>query len=431
MEKRIRALLICDIGFASPYWPIFCQHLAEEHNWDISVITPSMNRSQRNFFGLASPNERSYDIFETTDFKMEYRKHAGLPRIFRFFSSKFERIKLKVHNSKRSELEGEIDSHDLWLKPAFKLALEKNFEKSFDLVISTCLPFASHVIAHEIKAELGIPWLADYRDPYSYSHTSPVAPLSSQIEFEKNTLSNASICTTTSIGFGETIRKVYAGPISVIHNGFNSLEVPRPHKMSDQVIISYQGSIYDRYQRFDIVLEALDIYYRRDVVSTKPLKAIRLRFGGYSTHLIHNYFKSQSREIPEWIEIVGVKSAKETRKIQIESDFLLMLNWEDKSQSGVMQTKLYEYLSSGTNVIATGGFEDESYEILQKSGICLFFKDAQELAKFFLELNQPNQLGFNRNDLAIEEYSRSNQAKKIDEIAKAILKNDLDSLNMV
>ena len=421
MGKVIRALLICDIGFASPYWPIFSEHLAAVHNWDIVIVSPKMSKAQCKFFNIPNQNSRNYDIRETWNFRMQYRKYAGYSKILRKFLTVLEQTVLNMLRFFRAQLKMSQGDHTGWIPPAVKLAKSLHLEKPFDLIISTCLPFEAHQIASILKFEMQLPWIADYRDPYSYSHTVNDEPRLERIALEHKTVANADLCITTSLGFSNAIRKVYSGPIEVVHNGFDKLEPLRDSEFDEPIMISYVGSIYSDFQDISLVLNALDSFYSQFKVTEQFKLPIKLRVGGFSTHLVKDFFQQNSRSIPNWVELIGVTSIAKARKIQMESDFLLMLNWEDRDQAGVMQTKLYEYISSGTRILATGGYEDESNQILKLSGTCSWFQDAQSLSTFLFDIARNKQLPIQRNDVDLEQFSRKNQAMVINRLATDLL----------
>ena len=54
-----------------------------------------------------------------------------------------------------------------WVKPSVKYLKEYLKEHPVDAIISTGPPHSMHLIAMKLKEELGIPWIADFRDPWT------------------------------------------------------------------------------------------------------------------------------------------------------------------------------------------------------------------------------------------------------------------------
>lgn len=416
MDPRRNLLLIADIGYASPYWLDYCRILQEELGWSVKVITPEMNRWQKKFFDVSKIG--SVEILETANFPMFYRRNQGMPRCLRIFSSVGKLIIAKTRNffHLKNTKPFALDHND-WVPLAVSQILQLNNNWKIDAMISTCLPFETHVIASEVYQCLSVPWIADYRDPYSYSHTRLSDYSSSFIEREMKIISKAAACTTTSLGFSDAIKKVYGGSIHVLHNGFDEVTVPVDSQLNTPIEILYQGSIYKNFQDISIVLDALDQFYSGMNTVRQSLTPIRITFGGFSTHIVAEYFTKNSRTIPGWVKLQGLVNFQTAKRMQQKADFVLLLNWEDHQQPGVMQTKLYEYLSSGTPIISTGGSgRDETAEIVLKTNTGQHFKDAQALSKYLEKVSASRNVIYNPNYSEIEKYSRSNQARFLSEL---------------
>jgi hypothetical protein len=402
-----RILIVADLGFASPYWKEFAEGLVEE-GFEVALLTPSMNKGQFNFLGLSS-FAYHFKILQTKKFHMSYRKYAGYPRVRRVILNGLENLKKKfLINPPPESLLGE---HGEWVVPAIKVATRENAENPFDIVISTCLPFAAHVIGHTIKEEFGIPWVADYRDPWSYSHARFVEPSEEKVTYERRYIETADLVLTTSTGFGRAISQVFDGPIKQMHNGFDSLVREPRSLLSNPIAIHYPGQIYSRWQDFQLILQVLDEINSYQIHSGNKL-SIQIYFSGVSTGLISQYYQAQNRDLPEWVILGKLVSQYKAIEIQKKADMLLLLNWEDSAQPGVMQTKLYEYLSTGNFIIATGGTgQDETAEILKRSGSAVNCQDYASLREFLLNAIATQSVPHMRNNEYLEQFSRRNQAK--------------------
>lgn len=417
MPKNV--LLVADIGYASPYWLDYCRVLQNDFGFEVKVLSPKMNYWQRKFFDVRKAG--SVEIIETATFPMFYRRLQGMPRYLRHivnFTSHAKRRLLDLLPGDR--LISQNFTHRDWVPLALAQALELNKSWKIDIVVSTCLPFETHEIANELHSLNSVPWIADYRDPYSFSHTRKTPTETEVIEYEKKVISSASACTTTSVGFSKAIEKVYKGPIHVIHNGFDELNVNLKKSLRFPIEILYQGSIYQDYQDVSIALEALDLFYESRPNQNGDLP-IKITFGGFSTHVIDDFYSRNSRALPPWVKLQGVLDFKSTQALQQSADFLLLLNWEDFSQPGVMQTKLYEYISSGTPIISTGGSSrDETSEILLSTNTAKHFEDSTTLAHFFFKLVQNLRIEYSPDYLEIIKYSRRSQAGQLAQVINCL-----------
>jgi glycosyltransferase involved in cell wall biosynthesis len=148
---------------------------------------------------------------------------------------------------------------------------------------------------------------------------------------------------------------------------------------------------------------------------------IEIQFGGFSTHLVTEYFQVRNLPIPRWVSFVGVTSVAKAKEIQQSADFLLLLNWEDSKQLGVMQTKLYEYIASGVPVIATGGEGiDESTKLLEEAGNSFSFTSSKDLYQFLVDLLDRKSIKNNRNLDFIRNFSRKEQARQLSVLMESL-----------
>ena len=343
---------------------------------------------------------------------------SNLRRIFQAVNYAKSRILNRAHSA---NLTSHNTDHRDWVPVAVDEAVKLSKWWGIDVVISTCLPFETHEIANQLSSLESIPWIADYRDPYSYSHTRKKSADNKTAEHEKKIIASANVCTTTSLGFSNAIQKVYMGPIHVIHNGFDVLNLSQKNSMTLPIEILYQGSIYQDYQDVSIVLDALDLFYESYNNSGDGLPVI-ITFGGFSTHVIDEFYALHSRNLPSWVKLQGVLDFKSTQVLQKSVDFLLLLNWEDFSQPGVMQTKLYEYIASGTPIISTGGSSrDETFDILRSTMTAHHFVDSHSLAQFLRNLISNLEHEFAPNISEIAKYSRKSQAKILADLIDSLI----------
>lgn len=59
------------------------------------------------------------------------------------------------------------DARCCWVKPSVKFLTEYLKEHPVDAIISTGPPHSMHLIALKLKEKLNIPWIADFRDPWT------------------------------------------------------------------------------------------------------------------------------------------------------------------------------------------------------------------------------------------------------------------------
>ena len=59
------------------------------------------------------------------------------------------------------------DARKFWIKPSINYLSEYLKDNKIDAVISTGPPHSMHLIALGLKQKFNIPWIADFRDPWT------------------------------------------------------------------------------------------------------------------------------------------------------------------------------------------------------------------------------------------------------------------------
>ncbi|MBK8489273.1 MAG: hypothetical protein IPL48_16005 [Bacteroidetes bacterium] len=59
------------------------------------------------------------------------------------------------------------DARKFWIEPSVKFLLKYISDKPVDIIISTGPPHSMHMIALALKQKTELPWIADFRDPWT------------------------------------------------------------------------------------------------------------------------------------------------------------------------------------------------------------------------------------------------------------------------
>lgn len=316
-----------------------------------------------------------------------------------------------------------IDVYNLWIPYAIKKANKLWKNNSFDIIISSFNPPASHIIAHSLKKRYPkVKWIADFRDLWAYNHISPAKCLLGYLEkkIEAKILSNADKIITVSDPLTEVMKKVYPDKeIYTIENGFDPDEFkewkkhikPFP-KIENKIVISYLGTIYPQKQDPTVLFEAVN-----ELIEEGKLRKdqIEINFYGNNWKQLEDIIKPKNLNKFNVINIKGFVKREKSLKIQRESDLLLFLEWNDPSAKGVLTGKLFEYLVSGTPIIAIGiSNENAAGKVIEKTKTGKLYLDKEELKKDLLNIFVTRHISFfNPVIKEIEKFSRDKQVKKL------------------
>ena len=150
-----------------------------------------------------------------------YRPNLSHRLLSRFGSSKYRLVRKAI------AAWYEIGQYFLTIGPKkelYRAARDYLREHRVDAIIATGEPFVLFRYATQLAAEFGIPWIADYRDPWSHDRRSSMKRLSPSLELhlERRFTRSASALTTVCEYFRQLIATLHDGkPVHIIRNGYD------------------------------------------------------------------------------------------------------------------------------------------------------------------------------------------------------------------
>ncbi len=144
------------------------------------------------------------------------------------------------------------DARKFWIKPSVKNLSRYLEEHKVDVIFSTSPPQSTHLIALAIANKFSIPWVVDFRDPWTKIGFYKDLMLSKKAdtkhkEMEQSVLSSASIITAVTEGMANDFSKLANRPVHYLPNGFDDeKEVPNVSLIADKFVIAYAGGLTSR-----------------------------------------------------------------------------------------------------------------------------------------------------------------------------------------
>ena len=142
------------------------------------------------------------------------------------------------------------DPKALWIRPSVKVLTKYLQNNRADVIISTGPPHSMHLIAKKVSAKTGIPWIADFRDPwtgmYNFKHLKHtwLAELIHR-RLERGVIKSADAIVVVTNGMRDEFAGLGGKNISVITNGFDESDFPQKGGMNDkEFTITYTGLFF-------------------------------------------------------------------------------------------------------------------------------------------------------------------------------------------
>ncbi len=313
------------------------------------------------------------------------------------------------------------DENSGWYRYAVDEGLKAIDEEKIDLVFSTSPPETSHMIAAELKARRGIPWVADMRDMWSlYHHVSRPLLKRVIINFiERSTLKKADKVTTVSKEWADMITRrngLAPGSVIVIPNGFDEEDYGGPIESSrhDKFNLVYTGKLHHIYQNPKILIKVLS-----DLVSKKQLAKEKLSIDFYLVGANQPNLENLAREygLSGVVNHKGPVSFKESAAIQKRASGLLFFHWKGPYPEGWISAKIYEYIGAKRPILAIGSKGTAVDSLLNQTGCGLAADSKDEIKDILIgmygDYMRNGEVKFEGRSEAISFYSRKEAARKM------------------
>lgn len=179
------------------------------------------------------------------------------------------------------------DTRRQWAGEVSRLAIRLHRERPFDAVYTTSYPYAAHFAGAELKSRLGLPWVADLRDPWATNDIMldalPRWMRRRHARAEARLLRVADAVTCAHPGHADGLRRTLGLPPErcvCITNGFDpddfAAPAPLPPAADGVVRIVHTGSFYGAYSPASLAAALADRWQG----PPEGVREVRIRFVG-------------------------------------------------------------------------------------------------------------------------------------------------------
>lgn len=315
------------------------------------------------------------------------------------------------------------DARKFWIKPSVKFLVEKLKTEPVDLIISTGPPHSMHLIAMGVKKKTGLPWLADFRDPWTNIDFYDDLKLSPRADakhhrLERQVLQQAdavvSVGKTMSAEFEEMLRA--AGTPSpekfhVITNGYDEDDVYRGALQRDKKFsIAHIGTM-PKARNPEGLWKALKILVAADPAFAADLE-IKL-VGKVDVAVMESL---NENGLAQYLHKIEYRPQAEVVRIQQESQVLLLVLNNTRNAKGILTGKFFEYMSARRPILAVGPIDGDAAEIIRQAqaGVIAGYEDVAQLKKTVAEFYAQFKNGtLEVHSEGVGQYSRKALTEKL------------------
>lgn len=255
------------------------------------------------------------------------------------------------------------------------------FGGKVDLVISSGLPFSTHVVARDLSLHFGVPWIADNRDLWADTPYRRQFFGSQYLDllYERSVLKKATSCLVIGEGMLKELRRRLPGmKVDLLMNGADCSPAEYVHSdyRGDEISFVYTGTLYKGRRDVSPLLNAL-VQERKSV----------MYFYGAESEYVEAYAQ---RFASVKIKNGGRVGKDEIKNIQKKASFLVLALGTDVFEKTVLTGKFFEYLETGRPIIALCDQDSELGILVKRYRLGCASRNSAEISRFVKEVVDGN-----------------------------------------
>lgn len=289
----------------------------------------------------------------------------------------------------------------------------------FDLIWSTAGPPTTHLIAARLCRLTGLPWIADFRDPWALNFQERRLPWFQNVEewLEQWVLKPANRVTTVSEGFKAVLSRLHHQPIDVIYNGYEASIDNNPVALDTRFSLRYTGSLYPEMRDMRPFLQAL-----AQARAAEPSFQPCVEFIGPEL----NWFAelASSYGLDDIVTCFKPVSRSTALDLQRRATGLLLFDWSADDKPGWLPVKMFEYMQTGRPILEIGSQQRESAATIARcrAGVTVEQPDDIQavLRHWWHEFQQTGTVASTTDKNQVSQYTRRRQTERLAEVFNAL-----------
>ena len=316
------------------------------------------------------------------------------------------------------------DPRCLWIRPSVKFLKEYLKEHPVDLIVSTGPPQSMHLIGRRLARETGLPWIADFRDPWTkifyFKHLSMTRATERwHRKMEKKVLDEASVVVAVSPLVQQEFQSMTQTPVELITNGFDECDFDRNRCLEadggpDRDFVITHTGLFAADGNPTTLWKVLG---EKCMKNEAFRKALRIKLVGKTDEAILESIRSEG--LGEVLTDMGYQPHNVAVQEQRNASLLILPLRKEPEYKAVLPGKLFEYLASWRPVLGIGQPDGAMSMVLNstKTGIVLDWEDKSSLDRF-IELCWQNHLKgeLTVEDADISQFTRRNLTRRMAEL---------------
>ena len=316
------------------------------------------------------------------------------------------------------------DPRCMWIGPSVRYLKKYLEDHPVDLIVSTGPPQSMHLIGRRLAKETGLPWIADFRDPWTkifyFKHLSMTRATERwHHRMEKKVLDDATSVVAVSPLVQQEFQTMTQTPVELITNGYDECDFPHGKDIeaaggADRDFIITHTGLFAADGNPTVLWEVLAEKCSKDEDFRKHLK-IKL-VGKTDVQILKSI---EEAGLKDNLIDMGYQPHSVAVEEQRKASLLILPLRKEPEYKAVLPGKLFEYLASWRPVLGIGQTDGAMSRILNstRTGVVLDWNDKASVSRF-MDLCWENHLKgvLTVEDADISQFTRRNLTRRMAEL---------------
>jgi len=286
------------------------------------------------------------------------------------------------------------DARVFWIRPSVRFLKMYISENNIQYIISSGPPHSMHLIALQLKnASQHLKWIADFRDPWTNIDFYPKLMLSSfadrkHKQLEAQVLLKSDVVLSIGQHMSEEFKSIYLSrggnepdKFKVITNGYDEEDVLAKDQKKDETFsLAHIGTLV-KDRNPEGLWKVLGKLVKENAEFGSKLE---IKLVGKVDLFVKE--RIAAYQLNTYVKYIDYLPHNEVIREQQRSSVLLLLVNNTPNAKGILTGKFFEYMASGSPVLAIGPEDGELAGILSETecGLISDFVDEKKLEKHLL-----------------------------------------------